>query len=104
MLLARRCMGSPRSAPMTCGRWAVADTNQASAGVKPFALPWDGSGWFQVATPDNPTGRDQFYAVAANGATGGVVWAVGTTGCSSGCTQNALIARYNPPCPLSTPT
>ena len=34
---------------------------------------------------------------------GGVTWAVGTTGCTSGCTQNALIARYGPLCLTPTP-
>ena len=40
--------------------WAVGETNQASGGVKTFALHWDGSSWTQVATPDSATGRDRF--------------------------------------------
>src|SRR5207248_1107678 len=78
------------------------DTDQATGGLKTLALHWDGSVWTVVPTPDNPTGHDHFYAVAAPA--GGAVWAVGTYGCTSGCAQNALIARYGPLCLTPTPT
>src|SRR5205807_340185 len=81
--------------------WAVGDTDQAGNGFKTLALHWDGSGWLQVQTPDNPTGRDHFYGVAATA--GGVAWAVGIYGCSSRCRRRRPVALRPPPCRPTPP-
>jgi hypothetical protein len=83
--------------------WAVGDTDSEGGGTMMLAEHWDGTAWTQVPVPASPTGRDHLNGVQVT--SGGAVWAVGTYGCTSGCTQNALIMRYGPVCtPTPTPT
>src|SRR5205807_2248294 len=84
--------------------WAVGNTDAAGGGSMTLAEHWDGSAWTVVPTPPSATGRDFFYGAVVVATPGGALWAVGTRGCTSGCTQNALIARYAPLCVPPPPT